>query len=365
MAQERVTERLRERTTEPLTVYDLIAAELNKQKENCLNGKVVLRGDELPWEQNRQGRIRFYCHNANWHTLAAPGWLSFIHDIRKHSGKHRHQGGTSLFVLEGTGYTVVNGRRFDWEAGDMILLPVQAGGCEHQHFNLSEDGSAKWLSLIFQWVKQAMANEVVQQEVSPDWNGLPAEREAAVRELEAVDATRQRVRQEQHSARAAVRPAPTLLDALLEQRDREREQLRTARMVIKGGAIEPEVNAMGIFYWYVHPHMRDVGSRITVEYVQEIPPGSRSGVQLHQGGRLHYVLQGRGHTMIDGVRHDWRAGDEILLPIKFDGVLHQHFNDSPSEPAKLLCAEANWYDMLGADLGSGFDMLQACPEYRK
>jgi hypothetical protein len=135
-------------------------------------------------------------------------------------------------------------------------------------------------------------------------------------------------------------------------------------MVIRGSEIKPELNPMGIFSWYTHPDMTDIGARTTVAYVQEIPARSRSGRQLHQGGRLHYVWQGRGHTMIDGVRHDWRAGDMLLLPLKFDGVVHQHFNDSRTEPARLVCAEGNLYDMLGVDLGSGFEVLEPCPEYQ-
>ena len=45
--------------------------------------------------------------------------------------------------------------------------------------------------------------------------------------------------------------------------------------------------------------------------------------------------------------------------------MNQHFNDSRSEPAKLVCAEGNLYDMLGVDLGSGFEILEPCPEYQR
>ena len=40
---------------------------------------------------------------------------------------HRHQGGLALFVLDGRGHTIVNGVTHDWEAGDLILLPVAPG----------------------------------------------------------------------------------------------------------------------------------------------------------------------------------------------------------------------------------------------
>jgi gentisate 1,2-dioxygenase len=99
-------------------------------------------------------------------------------------------------------------------------------------------------------------------------------------------------------------------------------------------------------------------------YVQEIPPSSRSGKQLLQGGRFHYVLEGKGRTIIDDTRHDWEKGDVILLPVKSHGVIHQHFNIDSNQPAKLLVAEPNWVDVWGVDIGSGFEMLEPAPEYR-
>ncbi|MEA2657442.1 MAG: hypothetical protein QOF64_20, partial [Candidatus Binatota bacterium] len=100
-------------------------------------------------------------------------------------------------------------------------------------------------------------------------------------------------------------------------------------------------------------------------YVQEIPGGSRSGKQLHQGGRFHYVLEGKGSTVIDGVRHDWEENEIILLPLSSHGVVHQHYNSDPSKPARLLVSEPNWVHVWGVDLGSGFEMLEPAPEYEE
>jgi quercetin dioxygenase-like cupin family protein len=359
-------ERTRVREPEPAIAdaYEEHVAHYQELRQQRLKGKVVIRGAELKYAQGRQGYTKRYTGYRNWDQVAAPGWNSFIQEIRRHSGKHRHQGGTSLFVLEGRGYTVVNERRFDWEAGDLIQLPVQAGGCTHQHFNEDPTASSRWMSLIYNWGKLPLANELVQREVSPDWKALQPNADENIPELEALDEDRLRVQQDQARAEADGQGDGTLFGALIAQRDRERRRLQTARMVLKGKEIQPEVNQMGIFYWYAHPHMPDLGSRTIMMWVQEIPPGSRSGRQLHQGGRLHYVWQGRGHTLIDGVAHEWEAGDQILLPLKFEGTIHQHFNDG-GEPVKLVCAEGNLFDTLGVDLGSGFEVLEPCPEYRR
>ncbi len=85
-------------------------------------------------------------------------------------------------------------------------------------------------------------------------------------------------------------------------------------------------------------------------------------MQLHQGGRVHVVWEGRGYTMVDGVRHNWETGDVIMLPVKPEGTTHQHFNADPDRPVRLLVAEGNLFDALGVDLGSGFDQLAIAPE---
>ena len=155
---------------------------------------------------------------------------------------------------------------------------------------------------------------------------------------------------------------PDLLESLLQKRDNQREQLKKARMVVRGAELEPERNRMGWFTWYTHPDMENLASRSLLFYVQEIPPGGRSGMQLHQGGRVHVVWEGKGYTTVDGVRHHWETGDLIMLPVKPEGTTHQHFNLDPDKPAKLLVAEPNLFDALGVDLGSGFEQTADAPD---
>ncbi len=57
--------------------------------------------------------------------------------------KHRHTYETILFVLEGSGYSVVEGDRVEWEAGDALHIPPWAW---HQHFNTDPDKEVKFLS---------------------------------------------------------------------------------------------------------------------------------------------------------------------------------------------------------------------------
>jgi gentisate 1,2-dioxygenase len=156
----------------------------------------------------------------------------------------------------------------------------------------------------------------------------------------------------------------TIFDLLLQQRDEEREARKTAKVVLKGKDLPLENNRMGHYRWYLHPYRKDAPHRGLQLWVEEIPPGSKSGKQLIQGGRIHHVWEGRGYTEVDGVRHDWKEGDIILLPIKGHGVTYQHFNLDPQKPALLISAEPNLAQAYGIDKGSGFEVLENSPDYK-
>jgi hypothetical protein len=138
-------------------------------RERARTGKIVIKGKELPWRQSRMGCTKRY---LNWHTegdTAAEDWTVFIKDLKVHSGKHRHQGGIQLFVLEGEGATVVDGERVDWEKWDLIVLPVKPNGCEHQHFSKVPGESAKWMAFRYHPFSRVLGNLFEHVEDSIDW----------------------------------------------------------------------------------------------------------------------------------------------------------------------------------------------------
>jgi quercetin dioxygenase-like cupin family protein len=56
---------------------------------------------------------------------------------------HRHTYETVLYVIEGKGWTRVEDEIVEWEAGDAVYIPSWAW---HQHQNLSNDQSAKYIA---------------------------------------------------------------------------------------------------------------------------------------------------------------------------------------------------------------------------
>ncbi|MSQ53390.1 MAG: hypothetical protein EXR28_16080 [Betaproteobacteria bacterium] len=154
-------------------------------------------------------------------------------------------------------------------------------------------------------------------------------------------------------------------DETLAMRDRQREFRQTAVQVVRPEELPQENNQMGLMKWYLHPSITDTVLTSLVFLEQEIPPGSRSGRLKFQGGQVLYIIEGRGHTLIDGVKHSWECGDLLNLPLRKEGIIVQHVNDDPDKPAKFVAVEPNLWECTSIDRGSGFDLLQASPDFKR
>jgi quercetin dioxygenase-like cupin family protein len=154
----------------PQSTYDRNYARTQEIQQRSRSAKIVVRRDERAEEMTRQGRLRYYLNRNTLHDTVLKDWNIFTHELRTRSGKHRHQGGLVIYVIEGKGYTVVEGQRQDWESGDLILLPIQPGGVEHQHFNLNGDAPSRWMAYIYKPFHDEVAHGMEQREESPEYN---------------------------------------------------------------------------------------------------------------------------------------------------------------------------------------------------
>ncbi len=58
------------------------------------------------------------------------------------SQKHGHVNEAAFYILDGKGYEIHDGKRYDWEAGDIAIVH---NNCVHQHFNGDKDRPARAL----------------------------------------------------------------------------------------------------------------------------------------------------------------------------------------------------------------------------
>lgn len=159
--------------------------------------------------------------------------------------------------------------------------------------------------------------------------------------------------------------ATNFWDELLKMRDEQRDQRKNGLQVIRGRELPQEVNRQGLMRWYMHPEIKDTILNTHLFFEQEIPPGSRSGRLKFQGEQVMYILEGKGYTVLDGVKHHWAAGDVVNLPLRKQGIVIQHFNEDPEKPVKFVAAEPNLFACASVDRGSGFEQIEDAPEYRR
>lgn len=153
-------------------IYDRTVRVSHDLLKRYYEGKVVVKAKDRPLESTRQGWLRHYLFDHVLHDTVLKDWRVLVHEIHKHSGKHTHQGGLVIFILDGEGYTIVDGEKVEWKKGDLILLPIKPGGVEHQHFDRNPDRPARFLAMIYGPFQDVMAHFMEQKEDSPHYQSI-------------------------------------------------------------------------------------------------------------------------------------------------------------------------------------------------
>lgn len=116
----------------PANTYDRYVKLMHDEADYCREVEHVAKERELPWEMTRMGKLKWMVH-PNTKTAANHLWIYFTEiDPGGRTGMHRHLSEEQILVLEGSGYDLHDGERWDWKQGDLIVVP---SGTAHQHFN--------------------------------------------------------------------------------------------------------------------------------------------------------------------------------------------------------------------------------------
>jgi gentisate 1,2-dioxygenase len=102
----------------------------------------VIHQSQRRWEDTRNGRIMWLTHPDM--DTGIRTYECYLQELAPgaSSGKHRHVGEEVRFIIEGSGYDVIDGKRWDWDANDLVAAPV----CSvHQSFNRDPDKPARFL----------------------------------------------------------------------------------------------------------------------------------------------------------------------------------------------------------------------------
>ena len=106
--------------------------------------KKVVKPSDMPWEMSRQGLLKHLINeHMNTRMETVDAYMQIIPPGSR-SGRHRHLAEECVYVLEGRGYDIHDGKKIPWKAGDIMLVE---NGCVHQHFNDDPDNEA--ILLVF------------------------------------------------------------------------------------------------------------------------------------------------------------------------------------------------------------------------
>ena len=84
---------------------------------------------------------------------------------------------------------------------------------------------------------------------------------------------------------------------------------------------------------YTNPHTGGPVMQSLSCWIQLLRPGVQTQAHRHTGSTIYHVFEGKGETIINGVRFAWEQGDMFVIP---SWALHEHRNASTNERALLF-----------------------------
>jgi gentisate 1,2-dioxygenase len=224
---------------------------------------------------------------------------------------HRHSWDAMMFIVEGSGWTEIDGVRYEWKPWDALHLPAWAW---HRHGSAGNK-TARFMSYSSEPIIETFGMAVVEDaghtdfaELSgrPDYSeGIPGDDPYARRIRRLASDQKERRSARVHTAYDDVTLLPTPRGT------------RTAFLVDRS-----------IGY----------GASGITQVMLQFAPGKGQSMHRHPGEAWLYVVEGQGHTYFGteptgGEVREWKQGDLIVV----DHFLwHQHVNDHPTETARLV-----------------------------
>jgi quercetin dioxygenase-like cupin family protein len=125
---------------------------------------------------------------------------------------------------------------------------------------------------------------------------------------------------------------------------RETPRVRGPEVVVDGAVGHSAYSRDSAAHWRLAPGDEPFLTQALQVHVNEIQPGGSNLAHGHQNEAAFYILDGVGHEIHDGKRHDWEQGD--LVVVNTDSV-HQHFNDGDGIARMLVIKAKSLWMYLG------------------
>jgi gentisate 1,2-dioxygenase len=231
-----------------------------------------------------------------------------LHEVAPHTTTtiHRHSWDAVQFIESGSGWTEIDGQRLEWKPWDTLHLPSWAW---HRHGN-DRDKPAVFHTWSVQPMLEQFGVALLEDGGDTPVADLPL-RPRQVAPVEGDDPY-----------------------ALRTQRLARRWQgTEAARLVTHWDDVRGVVSPRGARSTFLVDKAIGHHTAGLSAVMHELAPGLYQSRHRHGGEAFLYVISGTGYSEIEGERHDWEAGDLIVVD---HWVWHQHFNASRERTARLV-----------------------------
>ncbi|HZT09373.1 MAG TPA: cupin domain-containing protein [Chloroflexota bacterium] len=322
----------------------------------------VVTFDSVPWEQSRSAYHKVFT-TYDTATAERKPWTAPMGTLRvmmqtiptgHKNANHRHIAEVPFYIHAGKGHEVHDGRRHDWEAGDLMIVPPW---CMHQHFCdegpallvYCQAGHGPFMAAGFSSEQAEMHESWTMPEDARPLYGPDGDMVGYRRgDVEFIfrSATAERQALANRTFEAPPVPSHSVTDGyewFIRRFQEECYWRQNVPQVIQQRQRTWENTRNGRVLWFLHPMHPELqtGMKLFECYLQEIPPGGRSGKHRHLGDEAHFVIAGHGYEEIDGQRWEWSENDVVAIP---NLAVHQSFNADRERPARILVYKSRSFE---------------------
>jgi quercetin dioxygenase-like cupin family protein len=247
--------------------------------------------------------------------------VHFVHlPPRSSNHGHGHQNEAAFYILDGAGYEVHDDQRYDWSAGDLVLVHTDS---VHRHFNPNDEpatclimkAKSTWMYLgLIQQGRSGPVTDPGKFGPREDWSRLWT------------------------------------------------PGVRQRRKVVRHADTKWEDTPLGRVRVMSSPAHEDVRTFSVDVFELEVPAGGRSGRRWQMADEVLYVLSGSGYSLqwevqaeiaekyyariaLEPKRYDFAVGDTLYVP---QNTVAQYFS-ADGEPLRLLSGQNRMFRQLGYD----------------
>jgi gentisate 1,2-dioxygenase len=304
-----------------------------EELERRQKSPVLVKAEDIHSQFRGYHRVLIVDPRVGFNVRAVRFWINRIPPGGEEGAKwktigHRHTVEAVIHIVQGEGYSVIDGVKYPWTAGDFICVPMFSW---HRHVNTSR-GDMVYVAATTGPLSMALGVAIYEDERYPDQWVFAQGGEESLRSLIPGQGERVALDSGQQGPRNRDKGlAAKLYEEQLRYAAREEKQRRRGNVLVKGKSLRFTRTRMGRLAYVVDPRL-GFHVRVISTLLGEIPSGKRSGCHRHLYEEINYVLSGSGYSIINDQRFEWKAGDALSIPVF---AWHQHFNIG-KDPVRLL-----------------------------